>query len=71
MQRILLVKTTSLGDVIHCLPAASDVAAHFPGVRLGWVVEEPYAGIVARAAEIGRPEDGGACAGRNARCRPV
>ncbi|HEX4328097.1 MAG TPA: lipopolysaccharide heptosyltransferase I [Burkholderiales bacterium] len=47
MQRILLVKTTSLGDVIHCLPAVSDIAAHFPGVRLDWVVEEPYAGIVA------------------------
>ncbi|MDB5804800.1 MAG: lipopolysaccharide heptosyltransferase [Betaproteobacteria bacterium] len=47
MQRILLVKTTSLGDVIHCLPAVSDLAAHFPGVRLDWVVEEPYAGVVA------------------------
>ncbi|HEY4371151.1 MAG TPA: lipopolysaccharide heptosyltransferase I [Burkholderiales bacterium] len=47
MQRILLVKTTSLGDVIHCLPAVTDIAAHFPGVRLDWVVEEPYAGIVA------------------------
>ena len=47
MQRILLVKTTSLGDVIHCLPAVSDIAAHFPGARVDWVVEEPYAGIVA------------------------
>lgn len=47
MQRILLVKTTSLGDVIHCLPAVSDVAAHFPKARIDWVVEEPYAGIVA------------------------
>lgn len=46
MQRILLVKTTSLGDVIHCLPAVTDLAAHYPGVRLDWVVEEPYAGIV-------------------------
>jgi heptosyltransferase-1 len=47
MQRILLVKTTSLGDVIHCLPAVSDVAAHFPKVQIDWVVAEPYAGIVA------------------------
>lgn len=46
-QRILLVKTTSLGDVIHCLPAVSDIAALYPGARLDWVVEEPYAGIVA------------------------
>lgn len=46
MQRILLVKTTSLGDVIHCLPAVSDAAALYPGAQLDWVVEEPYAGIV-------------------------
>ena len=30
MHRILLVKTTSLGDVIHCLPAVSDIAALYP-----------------------------------------
>ena len=47
MQRILLVKTTSLGDVIHCLPAVSDMAAQFPGVQLDWVIEEPYAGLAA------------------------
>jgi heptosyltransferase-1 len=47
MQRILLIKTTSLGDVIHCLPAVSEAAARFPGARIDWVIEEPYAGIVA------------------------
>ena len=46
MHRILLVKTTSLGDVIHCLPAASDVAAHYPGVEIDWVVEDTYADLV-------------------------
>lgn len=54
MQRILLVKTTSLGDVIHCLPAVSDLAAHFPKARIDWVVEEPYAGIVTLHPAVAR-----------------
>ena len=45
--RLLLVKLSSLGDVIHNLPVASDLARHLPGVSLGWVVEAPYAELVA------------------------
>lgn len=40
--RILLVKTSSLGDVIHNLPVATDLARRFPGVTLDWVVEESF-----------------------------
>jgi heptosyltransferase-1 len=42
---ILLVKTSSLGDVIHNLPVATDLAAAFPGVALDWVVEGSFADI--------------------------
>ena len=45
MTRVLLVKTSSLGDVIHCLPAASDIARCVPGVELDWLVEEQLAEI--------------------------
>jgi heptosyltransferase-1 len=41
--RILLVKTSSLGDVVHNLPVASDIAAALPGAAIDWVVEEAYA----------------------------
>lgn len=41
--RILLVKTSSLGDVIHNLPVAADLARRLPGVALDWVVEEAFA----------------------------
>lgn len=44
--RLLLVKLSSLGDVIHNLPVASDLARHLPGVTLEWVVEAPYAELV-------------------------
>lgn len=43
--RLLLVKTSSLGDVIHNLPVASDIAARFPGAVIDWVVEEALAEI--------------------------
>lgn len=43
--RILLVKTSSLGDVVHQCPAVSDVARHYPAARIDWVVEEAFAGV--------------------------
>lgn len=45
--RILLVKTSSLGDVVHNLPVVSDLASAFPGVEIDWVVEESFA-VIAR-----------------------
>jgi heptosyltransferase-1 len=47
MPRILLVKTSSLGDVIHNLPVVSDIALRVPGAVLDWVVEEAFADIPA------------------------
>lgn len=41
--RVLLVKTSSLGDVIHTFPALTDARTALPGVRLDWVVEEAFA----------------------------
>ena len=36
-----------MGDVIHNLPVASDIASHFPDSQIDWVVEESFAGIPA------------------------
>eukprot|EP01136_Pigoraptor_vietnamica_P029210 Opistho-1_new@87222 len=45
MKRILLVKTTSMGDVIHALPAVQDILQHFPDAQIDWLVEESFADI--------------------------
>lgn len=45
MKKILLVKTSSMGDVIHNLPVASDIRSRFPGAEIDWVVEEPLAAL--------------------------
>ena len=43
--KVLVVKMSSLGDVIHTLPALGDAAAAVPGIRFDWVVEEAFAEI--------------------------
>lgn len=47
MQKILLIKTSSMGDVIHNLPVASDIRRAFPLAEIDWVVEENFAAIAA------------------------
>jgi heptosyltransferase-1 len=42
---ILLVKTSSLGDVLHNLPVVSDIARHYPNAQIDWVVEEGFAAL--------------------------
>src|SRR5258708_23857252 len=44
--RILLVRTSSLGDVVHSLPVLAALRRHLPRARLGWVVEEAYAPLL-------------------------
>lgn len=45
MERILLVKTSSLGDVIHNLPVVTDILQQHPSVKIDWVAEESFADI--------------------------
>lgn len=40
--RVLLVKTSSLGDLIHTFPALSDAAAAIPDIHFDWLVEEGF-----------------------------
>lgn len=45
--RVLLVKMSSMGDVIHSLYAVEDAAQQVPGIEFDWVVEEAFADIPA------------------------
>ena len=46
LKRILLVKTSSLGDVVHNFPVASDIRRQFPDAVIDWVVEEAFVTLV-------------------------
>jgi heptosyltransferase-1 len=50
---VLIVKLSSLGDVIHALPVVADIQAAWPGARVDWVVEPGFAPLVRRVQGIG------------------
>lgn len=43
--KVLLIKTSSMGDVLHTLPALTDAAQRFPEIQFDWVVEQAFAEI--------------------------
>ena len=45
--RVLLIKTSSMGDLIHTLPALTDAGKAIPGIRFDWVVEDGFTEIPA------------------------
>jgi heptosyltransferase-1 len=51
--RVLIVKLSSLGDVVHAMPAVQDIRARLPGARIDWVVEKGFAPLVARCEGVG------------------
>jgi heptosyltransferase-1 len=44
--RVLFVKLSSLGDVVHNFPAVSDLAQCLPGAHIAWAVEDAYVDLV-------------------------
>ena len=45
MTRILLVKTSSMGDIVHALPVVADIHAACPEAEIHWLVEEAYSAV--------------------------
>jgi len=52
--RVLLVKLSSLGDVVHAMPVVHDIRTAHPGALIDWVVEPGFAPLVRRVAGIGQ-----------------
>lgn len=46
MKEILFIKTSSMGDILHHMPAVTEAKARFPEARITWVVDELYAPLV-------------------------
>lgn len=45
MKRVLLIKMSSMGDVIHAFPAITEAKRHYPDLVFDWVVEEAFADL--------------------------
>jgi heptosyltransferase-1 len=52
--KVLIVKLSSLGDVVHAMPAVQDIRKAHPGVHVDWVVESAFAPLVARCEGVGQ-----------------
>jgi heptosyltransferase I len=46
IDRILIVRLSSMGDVIHTLPAVQALRDAFPGAHIGWLIEERWAELL-------------------------
>jgi heptosyltransferase I len=44
--KILIVRVSSLGDVVHNMPMVTDILRHYPQAQIDWVVEEAYVPLV-------------------------
>ncbi len=53
--RILIVRTSALGDVVHALPVLTALRRHFPRARIGWVIEEAMAPVLAGHPDLDEP----------------
>jgi lipopolysaccharide heptosyltransferase I len=47
MTSALIIRPSSLGDIVHAMPIVHDLARHRPGIGIDWVAEESFAGLVA------------------------
>ena len=52
--RVLVVKLSSLGDVVHSLPAVMDMKSAVPGISIDWVVEPAFAGVLKLCPAVDR-----------------
>jgi heptosyltransferase-1 len=52
--RVLLAKTSSMGDIIHTLPALTDAAQAIPEIRFDWLIEPSFAEIPAWHPQVDR-----------------
>jgi heptosyltransferase-1 len=52
MSEILFIKTSSLGDVVHQMPALTEARRRRPDARFSWVVEEAFAPLVALHPDV-------------------
>lgn len=52
--KVLIVKLSSLGDVVHAMPAVQDIRRALPQAQIDWVVERGFAPLVRRCAGVNR-----------------
>ncbi len=52
--KVLIVKLSSLGDVVHTMAAVQDIVRAYPRAQIDWVVERSFAPLVRRCSGVNR-----------------
>jgi heptosyltransferase-1 len=52
MSSVLIIRPSSLGDIVHALPVVHDIRQHRPGMSVDWVAEEMFVELVALNREV-------------------
>lgn len=50
--RVLIVKTTSMGDVVHAVPSSKDIKRFISDAEIDWLVEDSFADIPRHVAGV-------------------
>ena len=53
-RHILLIKPSSLGDIVHAMPTCAAIRRAYPKARLTWLVKRQWAGLVERVDGVDR-----------------
>lgn len=53
-KKVLIVKSSALGDIVHAFPAVGFIKEQFPNSEIDWVVEKPFAPLVASHPAVNR-----------------
>lgn len=54
MKKILIVKTSALGDIVHIFPSVRFIKEHFPEATIDWVIEKKNAMLVTSNPHVNR-----------------
>ena len=55
--KILIVRLSALGDIVHALPVLAAIKTAKPDAQVDWLVEENYASILSIASGLQSPRD--------------
>ncbi|MCS7272593.1 MAG: glycosyltransferase family 9 protein [Fimbriimonadales bacterium] len=54
VERLLILKVSSMGDIVHASPVAAALKRAFPHLKLGWIAEDRHAGVIEGSPRIDR-----------------
>ncbi|MGP1930809.1 MAG: lipopolysaccharide heptosyltransferase 1, partial [Arsenophonus sp. ET-DL12-MAG3] len=52
--KVLIIKISSMGDILHTLPALTDAMIYYPNIQFDWIIEENFSQIPSWHSSVNR-----------------